>query len=90
MARVSPWLFWLRFAGWTVKKHAILIATICRMTWWGWRIGRDPNARTYTDLALTPVEAGGDETLDLLTKTDGAAAAVARGHKFRAVKASVA
>ena len=90
MARVSPWLFWLRFAGWTVKKHAILIATICRMTWWGWRIGRDPNARTYTDLALTPVEAGGDETLDLLTKTDGAAAAVARGHKCRAVKASVA
>jgi hypothetical protein len=44
-------------------------------------IKRDPNARSYMDLALTPVHDDDDTTLDLLTKTTGARAAVAHIHK---------
>jgi hypothetical protein len=39
-----------------------------------------PDARTYTDLALTPVR-DDDVRLDLLTKTAGARAAVAHVNK---------
>jgi hypothetical protein len=41
----------------------------------------EPDARTYTDLALTPVRDDDDVTLDLLTKTTGARAAVAHVNK---------
>jgi hypothetical protein len=44
-------------------------------------VTRDPDARTYTDLALTPVRDDDDVTLDLLTKTTGARAAVAHVNK---------
>jgi radical SAM superfamily enzyme YgiQ (UPF0313 family) len=40
------------------------------------RIERDARARSYTDLALTPVSSAEEETLDLLTKTTGAKAAI--------------
>jgi hypothetical protein len=40
-------------------------------------IARDPDARAYTDRALTPVGDDDDASLDLLTKTAGASAAIA-------------
>ena len=40
-------------------------------------IDRDPHARSYMDEALTPVHEDEEITLDLLTKTTGATAAVA-------------
>jgi hypothetical protein len=46
-------------------------------------ITRDPDACTYTDLALTPVRDDDDMTLDLLTKTTGARAAVAHVNKVK-------
>jgi len=45
-------------------------------------IARDPNALTYTDLALAPVEDDEDERLDLLTKTAGAHTAVAHAKRM--------
>ena len=51
---------------------------------WKIAIARDPHARAYTDLALTPVRDDDDMTLDLLTKTTGARAAVAHVKKGRA------
>jgi hypothetical protein len=44
-------------------------------------IERDPHARAYMDQALTPVGEDDDATLDLLTKTAGASAAIAHGRK---------
>jgi hypothetical protein len=41
-----------------------------------------PGAHNYMDQALTPVSDDGDETLDLLTKTTGARAAVAHVKKI--------
>ena len=44
-------------------------------------IARDPQALAYMDPALTPVGDDDDETLDLLTKTTGAGAALAHIRK---------
>jgi hypothetical protein len=40
------------------------------------RIMLDPNYRNYTDCALTPMQDDDELTLDLLTKTSGAKAAI--------------
>jgi hypothetical protein len=48
-------------------------------------ITRDRAARTYTDIALTPVSDAEDMTLDLLTSTTGANAAVAHLRKIAAL-----
>ena len=77
LPRESAWIFWPRFVWETFYKHAILTGTIGRLLLLRMSIARDPDARTYTDQALTPVRADEDLTLDLLTKTTGARAAVA-------------
>ena len=73
-------MFWPRFAWETVRKHASLAITIAKLFAWKTAIARDPQARTYMDLALTPVS-DDDESLDLLNKTAGAQAAVAHVKK---------
>src|SRR5262249_19370895 len=65
-------LFWE-----TLVKHAVIIGTVARLILLKIAITRDFTARTYTDTALTPVSDDGDMTLDLLTNTTGAQAAVA-------------
>jgi hypothetical protein len=44
-------------------------------------IACDPHARAYRDRALAPVGDDNDATLDLLTKTAGASAAIAHIRK---------
>jgi len=77
LPRENPWMFWPRFAWDTLKKHAVLAGTIGKLVVWKATIERRPDARLYMDQALTPV-CDGDATLDLLTKTSGAKAAVDR------------
>jgi hypothetical protein len=77
LPRESAWIFWPRFVWETFYKHAILTGTIGRLLLLRMNIARDPDARTYTDQALTPVRDDEDLTLDLLTKTTGARAAIA-------------
>ncbi len=54
--------------------------------WWMFklkrRIERDPNRHRYMDQALTPVRDDDEETLDLLTKTAGAKAAIAHRRRI--------
>jgi hypothetical protein len=52
------------------------LTVIGRMMLWKWAIERRPGARQYMDQALTPVRDDDEETLELLTKTAGAKAAV--------------
>jgi hypothetical protein len=54
----------------------VIVGTIVRLVALKIAITRDPSARAYTDIALTPVSDDAT-TLDLLTKTTGAHAAVA-------------
>ena len=74
-------LFWLRFVWDSFRKHAVLVGTIARLTGMAIAIRRDPKASAYVDQALTPVQDDEDETLELLTVTTGARAAVAHGKK---------
>ena len=81
LPRESSWIFWPRFAWESLRKHWILIGTIGRLVLLKIAITRDPNAKAYTDRALTPIRDDDDETFDLLTKTTGARAAIAHVKK---------
>jgi radical SAM superfamily enzyme YgiQ (UPF0313 family) len=74
---VSPWVFWPQFFWENLHKQTAAIKSIIWMIKLVHSIQRDPRARNYTDLALTPVREHDDETLDLMTKTNGALTAVA-------------
>jgi radical SAM superfamily enzyme YgiQ (UPF0313 family) len=80
--RENPWLFWPRFTWETLVKHVILTGAIGRLLMWQTVITYSPGARSYMDPALTPVSDDDDDTLDLLTKTTGARAAVAHFKKI--------
>jgi hypothetical protein len=74
---VNPWIFWPLFIVESVRKQAAAIAAMVKLVRVRRAIERDPDARNYMDQALTPVHDDDDETLDLMTKTGGARAAVA-------------
>jgi radical SAM superfamily enzyme YgiQ (UPF0313 family) len=76
LPRESPWTFWPRFIGATLRKQALLAGTIAKLVFWAWRIALDPKTRGYVDQALMPVSREDDEVLDLLTKTTGARTAI--------------
>jgi hypothetical protein len=76
LPRESGWVFWPRFVWQMVRRHAIFAGTIAKLLWWKMAIERDPATRRYMDQALTPVRDDDDVTLDLLTKTTGAKAAL--------------
>ena len=82
LSRENPWFFWPRFGWETFVKHLILTGAIVRLLIWQIAIMYSPGARYYMDQALTPVSDDEDETLDLLTKTTGALAAVAHIKKI--------
>jgi hypothetical protein len=76
LPRESPWTFWPRLFGATLRKQGLLVGTIAKLVLWAWRIALDPKSRHYVDQALMPVSREDDEVLDLLTKTTGARAAI--------------
>ncbi len=78
----NAWSFWPRFGWETLAKHVILIGATVRLLIWQTAIKYGPGAHNYMDQALTPVGDDEDETLDLLTKTTGARAAVAHVKKI--------
>ncbi len=89
MRREPAWLFYPRY-GWEILGKHVRMA-------WRWMaidrmrrdVLREPGYRTYMDQALTPVTEDETETLDLLTQTDGARAAVERARKMSAGAARV-
>jgi Radical SAM superfamily len=75
-------IFWLRFAWETLYKHLFLASTIGRLLLLKTAISRDPDAKAYRDQSLMPAADDEEDTLDLLTKTTGAAVAVAHIRKI--------
>ena len=55
----------------TLRTHAVSVRMVMRLLLWKRAITRDPDARTYTDLALTPVRDDDDVTLDLSPRRQG-------------------
>jgi hypothetical protein len=82
LPRENVWVFWTHFAWEALYKHAILLGTIARLLVWRMAIACDSTAPGYIDQALAPVGADNDATLDLLTKTTGATAAIAHVRKI--------
>jgi hypothetical protein len=82
LPRERLWIFWPRFVAAALYKQAVLAGMIARLFVMKMSIARDPHARAYIDPALTPVDVDNDATLDLLTKTTGANAAVAHIRKI--------
>ena len=63
----SPFLFYPRYVANLLYKHFKLAQAIWRYMPFAKRLRRDPAARNYTDVALTPVADEEFETLDLFT-----------------------
>jgi radical SAM superfamily enzyme YgiQ (UPF0313 family) len=78
LPRESAWTFYPRFLAKLIRSNLKLVGTIFWMVQLKRRIEKDPNRLVYMDQALTPVlDDEQEETLDLLTKTGGAQAAIA-------------
>src|SRR5262249_61585097 len=77
--------FWSRSLWHMVVTHAVLAISAPRLALTAILIMRSPDARAYTDLALTPVHDGEDEELELLTRTAGAREAIAHVKKVAAL-----
>jgi hypothetical protein len=81
LPREAPWLFWPRFVWQTLRTHALAVPPILRLWRWTRAVARDPAARSYTDLALTPVR-DDDDALELISATAGGRAAVAHARRI--------
>ncbi len=76
MPRESVWAFYPSHIAKTILNNLKLAKTILWILWVKHRIESDPRHRSYTDIALGPAVDDDEETLDLLTKTTGAKAAI--------------
>ncbi|MCC6780866.1 MAG: radical SAM protein [Hyphomicrobiales bacterium] len=85
LPRESLLVFYPRFVWRLVVNNVKLIGTILWVLRLKRRIERDPDRLRYTDQALTPVADDDEATLDLLTKTAGAKAAIAHQRKIEAL-----
>ena len=70
-------LFWPRLAWETTRKTCAILSSFAWLTKEAIKVARASDRYSYVDQALTPVHDDDDETLDLMTKTSGARAAVA-------------
>jgi hypothetical protein len=77
LPRERALIFWPQFIWKTLSKHVVIIRTIARLLVFKFAITHDPATGAYTDTALKPIGDDEDTTLDLLTGTTGARAAVA-------------
>ena len=85
LPRESTWIFYTTHIRTTIVNNLKLLSLIVWIMRLKARIERDPAARSYSDLALTPVSGDAEEAFDLLTKTAGAKAAVDHFKKVAAL-----
>jgi tRNA A37 methylthiotransferase MiaB len=78
LPRESPLVFYPRHAWRTFYNQARLLALVLRFRRVRQDIKRDPDSRTYTDVALTPVQEPELAALELFTQSASAQAAAAR------------
>jgi uncharacterized radical SAM superfamily protein len=63
----SPWSFYPRYVFDLLSKHVKLAALVWRYGGFRRHLKRDPNARNYTDIALTPVDEERSDEMELAT-----------------------
>jgi len=86
----SPLVFYPRYFGELAAKHWKMGQMIWRFSRIRQRIKRDPAARQYTDLALTPMGRDELDTLEMFTMTDAAKSAVTKARREDAARARMA
>ena len=77
----SAFTFYPRYVGNLVEKHVKLAKAVWRYRKFVLGLKRDPNARNYTDLALTPVVDDDYDTFEMFTVSEAAKSAVTRLRK---------
>ena len=83
----SPLVFYPRRVWEAVSTYGPFAWYAIRLWFKCQRIKRDPAAKSYTDLALTPVtDHGEDESLEMFAHTEAAQAAVAKAQKESAAR----
>jgi hypothetical protein len=81
LERENALVFWSKFAWETVSKSARFAGVVARLMLMRLAIHWQRDARTYSDLALTPVRDDEADTHELLTQTASARAAVAHARR---------
>ena len=81
----SPWVFYPRYLWNLVEKHVKLAKAVLHYRRIAIDLKRDPNARGYMDMALTPVVDDEFDSLELFTATAAAKLAVTKVRKPVAV-----
>jgi radical SAM superfamily enzyme YgiQ (UPF0313 family) len=83
----NPFLFYPKYVAELIAKHVKIAGIVWRMGRTRRAIKRDPKARLYRDLALTPVADEDLETLEMFQQNDATRAAAAKA-KLRAAAAA--
>ena len=68
----SPLVFYPSYVGDLVSKHLGLLGQIMRLGTFRQKLKRDPEARNYTDLALTPVLDDEFDAYEMFSKSEAA------------------
>ncbi len=63
----SPFVFYPRYVGEFIYKHFKIVQVAWHFDRYKKRLQRDPNARNYTDVALTPDREDSSDVLEMLT-----------------------
>ena len=83
----NPFVFYPKYVAELIAKHVKIAGIVWRMGRTRRAIKRDPKARLYRDLALTPVADEDLETLEMFQQNDATRAAAAKA-KLRAAAAA--
>ena len=75
---VNPFLFYPAYVAEMIGKHVGYLATVWRFYRHYRAIKRSPDRKSYTDVALTPVDREAEEALSIVTETRGGKEAVAK------------
>ncbi|HWW14919.1 MAG TPA: radical SAM protein [Candidatus Dormibacteraeota bacterium] len=67
----SPWAFYPHYVFDLLSKHVKLAALVWRYGGFRRRLKRDPDARNYTDIALTPVDEDRSDEMELVATGAG-------------------
>ena len=79
----SPLVFYPRYAWEILSKHARLLTLVLHYRWIRRRVERDLEAAPYHDLALSAVEEGETEDLEIFSATESAKQAVEKAKRLK-------
>lgn len=83
----SPLVFYPRYIAETLRKYSAMALYVLRINRMRKRIQTDPAAKSYSDVALTPVEEATEEHLEMFELNESAKAAVEKARHQAEAKA---